>query len=321
VPRTTPHARIDEPVHVILGTSAAGSLWQVGGRESIILHDTLCPGPCDVNPARHLRKRRAYLAGNIGPGVEGCQAHFDALNENLLDGHEFAERIAAYPSVVFWTSLSWTDRLAFWWALDALKHSSVGPGRGWVAEPRLPAGHGQDYHPPPSLGAFAPREFKAAFADLRPLTTKAAQAGASLWRKFAAASPPRVRPGTSHPFGVLPRPAGDRRGLRDLLSARRPSPRPPEALCHRPGVARLLSRGAVASPRRSAEAEPASGGPRPSVRRLIPAPPAAGLGGPRPGRFPTHTPRAQGPQPVDRRRLPADAVWQSFAGVGAGKAD
>jgi hypothetical protein len=192
VPRTAPPSRIDEPVHVILGTSAAGSLWQVGGRESIILHDHLCPGPCDVNPARHLRKRRDYLAGYIGPDSRQYKEYCNAVAESLLGGHQFAERIAAYPSdrpVVFWTSPSWTDRLAFWWALDALKHGPVRPGRCWVAEPRLPAEDRQHFHTPPSLGAFSPREFQAAFADLRPLTIKAAQAGANLWRKYAAASP------------------------------------------------------------------------------------------------------------------------------------
>src|SRR5262249_17693516 len=119
-----------------------------------------------------------------------CQAHFDAVADSLLGGRQFAERIAAYPitrPVVFWTSPAWTDRLAFWWALDALKHGPL--GRCWVAEPRLPVEQRQHFHTPPSLGAFAPREFEAAFAELRPLTAVVAQAGAALWRKYAAASP------------------------------------------------------------------------------------------------------------------------------------
>jgi hypothetical protein len=192
MPRTAPPSRIDEPVHVILGMSAAGSLRHAGGRESIILHDPLCPGPCDANPARHLRKRRAYLTGYIGPEVRPCKAPFNAVAESLLGSRQLAERIAAYPSdrpVVLWTCPSWTDRLAFWWVLDALKTGPVRPGRCWVAEPCLPAVHRQDYHLPPSLGAFSPQEFKAAFADLRPLTTTVAQTGAALWRKYAAASP------------------------------------------------------------------------------------------------------------------------------------
>jgi hypothetical protein len=206
VPRTAPPSRIDEPVHVILGSSAAGSLRQLGGRESIILHDHLCPGPCDVNPARHLRKRRDYLLGYVEPFDRDRRAHCNAVAENLLGGRQFAERIAAYPSdrpVVFWTSPAWTDRLAFWWALDALKNGPVRPGRCWVAEPRLPA----EYHPPQSLGAFPPREFKAAFAVLRPLTTKTAQAGAGLWQKYAAASPvafDRARRTPSASFPDLP---------------------------------------------------------------------------------------------------------------------
>ena len=50
MPRTAPPSRIGEPVHVILGMSAAGSLRQAGGRVFVILHDHLCPGPCDLDP-------------------------------------------------------------------------------------------------------------------------------------------------------------------------------------------------------------------------------------------------------------------------------
>jgi hypothetical protein len=195
VARPAPPSHLNEPVHVIRGLSATGSLREAGGREFITLQDQLCPGPCDPSPARHLRKRRAYVLatanGYTGPDARQYREHFTWLAEHLLGAREFAARLSAYPRdrpVILWTFSSWPDCLGFWWVLDALRYAPA--DRLWVAEPRLPEGANRDdCHPPWTLGCSHPAAFRAAFADLRPVAAHEVKAGASLWRKFASASP------------------------------------------------------------------------------------------------------------------------------------
>jgi hypothetical protein len=183
-----------DTVHVIRGASAAGSLKVAGAKEMICFDDPLCPSPCDVNPARHLKKRRSFFR-SFADGYEGLEAdlynaYLPWMAGKILGANEFVTQVSGCDRpVVLWTTPTFLDRLALWWALDAIQSSSLGSENFSVAEPALPKGHKAGPHL--TVGCFAPVEFTAGFANRRPLKASVVRAGASLWQNFAAASPLR----------------------------------------------------------------------------------------------------------------------------------
>lgn len=165
------------------------------GRDFIVLHDPLCPGPCHVKPGLHLRKRKAYLLatlkGYVGPDADRSKAYLSAFVEEIVGRQEFIARLSAYQAkrpIVFWTTTSWQDQLTFWWVLDAIHHATISVAGLWVAELRLAQEYSDD-EPTNSLGAFAPAGYREVFTARRPLQDEVVAAGADLWRQFAQRSP------------------------------------------------------------------------------------------------------------------------------------
>lgn len=187
--RITPPSRFEDAVHFIGGMSAGGTVRMCRARDFIIIHDLLSIGPCDVNPARHVEKRRkaiiCFQRGYVGPDVDKHKEYLAWEAKNLISAKELVKKLCdSHKPIVLWTSSAFPDRLNLWWALDALQRASLNGTQIWLAEPRLRS----DY-PVSSLGVFNEEEFQTAFANLQPLRKKVADSGATLWRKFAAKSP------------------------------------------------------------------------------------------------------------------------------------
>ena len=195
--KLVPPAAIEEPAHAIYGDSAWGSLHSGGGREFLRLRDPLCLGPCDVDPTRHKRKRRAYLLslaeGYAGPHADWYQDYVNDLARSALAAPDFAAHCAEFDPgkpIVLWTTTSWPDRVVFWWILDCIQRTALDRERFWVCELSLPQRFNPEhFHPPKTLGAFSPEAYQTGFRRLRPLTAKLLKCGARLWQTYAGPSP------------------------------------------------------------------------------------------------------------------------------------
>jgi Domain of unknown function (DUF1835) len=157
-------SRMDETIHVVPNESAAGALGCCGARDLIFLQDRMCPGPCNADPELHLRKRQEYRVawaqGYSGPNAAGFKSFWTWMAGNLIGARGFNAKLSEYPQekpVVLWTAACWTDRLVYWWVLDALQRSPQDWGRFWVAE--LPHLCKDDYYyygsSPNRVGSFS----------------------------------------------------------------------------------------------------------------------------------------------------------------------
>jgi hypothetical protein len=184
-------SRSDEPVHVVLGDSAAGLFH---GCKGIVLHDNLVWGPSDADPARHAELRRAFWRDWILEVYQGMPPRYRrqclaSLGEDVFGAQELADALASYPSdrpVLLWTAALWLERLTFWWVLDAICKTGLDRRRFWVAQPQL-THWGQT-----SLACFGKQQLKEAFAARQPLRDGLLRSGAALWRKYAAPSGERL---------------------------------------------------------------------------------------------------------------------------------
>src|SRR5690349_438601 len=93
--------------HVIFGDSAGGSGKLAGFKRYLSLVDPLCPGPCDQDPVRHLRKRKGYF---LAHECEGLNSHlkelYKAWSDRLLGAKKFAVLLSRQLKdgpIVFWT--------------------------------------------------------------------------------------------------------------------------------------------------------------------------------------------------------------------------
>lgn len=180
--------QIDEPVHILLGASAAGT---IRGCTTIVLTDNLAWGPADPDPVRHGEKRKAFWRDWLLEGPWSVTAWerrkwLNAVATEITSSAELATAIAAYPEnrpLLLWTAASWKERLSFWWALDAICQTGLPRERFWVAQPQL------TQYAEPSLGCFCREQLEAAFACRTPLDHGLLRSGATLWRKYAASSP------------------------------------------------------------------------------------------------------------------------------------
>jgi hypothetical protein len=167
MPRT-----VNEVVHIAWPGAFAGETnAQEVLRDCIAPRDSLCEGPCDSDPERHLAKRQVFL------GLSRRELSLDIINAIQL-GHV----LGRYPDqkpVVLWSGPTWSLRLFSWWVLDAILRLELDPGRFWIAE--LP--------PAQWSGCYVASDRRKAWASLTPLRARFLRAGASLWRKFAAPSP------------------------------------------------------------------------------------------------------------------------------------
>jgi hypothetical protein len=184
----------EDAVHVIHGESAACSLKILGCREIIILNDPMFPGPCDIDPVRHIQKRKANLLsyGELfhGPHAEGRQEIWSQIAQDLPDASDLVRRLMAFHNkpIVLWASENFSDRLNLWWILETLCKGEVDLDDYWVAEARWP--HTESpYYPRSSLGGFTPAELAQAFADRSKLNRRIGHVGATLWKKFASSCP------------------------------------------------------------------------------------------------------------------------------------
>jgi hypothetical protein len=186
----TAFTRMDEPVHLMVGDSAGGTILNVRPRrDGIVARDNLAWGPCDADPVRHGEIRRAFWRAaqrerDRRAGQWSSRA--DLTISDRDDAGLFAARIRAFPEgrpLLFWTTEAWMDSLWFWWALDAIERAGVSRERCWVARPAAVGA------PDDCLGFFAEVALNEAFDRRTPLDAGLFRSGAALWRKFAAASP------------------------------------------------------------------------------------------------------------------------------------
>ncbi|MBY0230307.1 MAG: DUF1835 domain-containing protein [Gemmataceae bacterium] len=184
-----PIERFSDPVHVVPGDSAGGSVHRPRC-EVVVVRDSLVTGPSDLDPARHGAARRAWWRDSwlswrrVTARERRCD---EELLTDALSTTETARCLAAYPPerpVVLWTVALWSERLAFWWMLDLIEREGWPRERFWVVEvPIAWAGVGA------SLGSVPSNQFEAAFPGRVPLSARTLRSGSALWRKYAAPSP------------------------------------------------------------------------------------------------------------------------------------
>jgi hypothetical protein len=181
-------SRIDEPVHIILGDSAAGTL---RGCQAIILTDNLAWGPSHPDRVRHgdLRKefwRNWATNGRWPKTTRHIRQYITGLEREIFTAQQLATALQAYSEtrpVLLWTAPLWRERLCFWWTLDAIRGLGLDLDRFWVAQPKL------SDSPETSLGCFCSEQLDEAFGSRLPLSAGLLRSGAVLWRKYAARSP------------------------------------------------------------------------------------------------------------------------------------
>ena len=194
--KNTAPSRMEEAVHVVPNVSAAGALARCGACDFVVIQDRFCPGPCDVDPELHLQKRQEYRVawaqGYSGPGAAGLTPFWTWMAGNLFGACGFNAKLSEYPPekpIVLWTAPCWTDRLVYWWVLDALQRSPQEWKRFWVAEPPQPRGEAcYFYHTQSQLGCTPLKEHQETFTALHRLVASEVEAGAALWRQFASTS-------------------------------------------------------------------------------------------------------------------------------------
>ena len=190
-----PTPSIEQSVHVISGASAAGSLRQAWGRDFIILRDPLCPGPCNVKPARHRQQREAYLRGYLdGMGWRNRRACEGVAI--ALAGHSEGLRVRRPPRrLPSGPARTAVDRPVLARPTQLLVDARCREPLATVAGPLLdcgtdPAGTGTDGRRTrgDALGQYPSRCLRDAVATLRPLGAEMLRAGTALWRAFAGRS-------------------------------------------------------------------------------------------------------------------------------------
>jgi hypothetical protein len=197
-----PPFEIQEAVHLFHGDSSAGTARYGGwGRHLVVARDTLSWGPCDRDPVRHGKKRRAHwlaydrLLLRTHPGLAPRIARETAQGRRRVEKEIFAapellKALAGHPlrrPIVLWTTPTWSDRLTLFWALDALHDLDIEKRAVWVAQPRwtsprVPVSEA-------SLGCFNPDQLQDAFALAQRLSGGMLEEGGALWRKYSWPSP------------------------------------------------------------------------------------------------------------------------------------
>jgi hypothetical protein len=164
---------IDQCVHLVSGSAAAGQLMGAGARKRIYRSDdTLTSGPCDPDPARQLELRRAWDR-EAAPGI---------AFRNPVSLEDLRTAIEGGDPVVLWGTRAFSDLVWLWWALDGLRRIGAGGSRFYVARP-----HAEE--PWLTVGHLKPAEVLVALAAARPVTEDEWREGARLWLAFASPSP------------------------------------------------------------------------------------------------------------------------------------
>lgn len=180
-----------EAVHIVAGVSAGGTLYQCGAKEFIFHQDPLCPGPCAVDPIRHVSLRERYWRDICDDRKSRKRRHMGPKPWMPFFGlREFAARLKLHSKrlpIIIWTAASLRDSLAFWWTLDAIERLGFDRTRLWIGEPQAPANCRNEIER--RLVTFPSDWFRAAFDQLRPLNAATAKSGATLWRQFARSNP------------------------------------------------------------------------------------------------------------------------------------
>ncbi|MGL4551681.1 MAG: hypothetical protein ACRC33_10870 [Gemmataceae bacterium] len=173
--------RPEEAFHIDPGINSADILRGCAGA---VLYDRLGWGPADADPVRHGEDRRAFWRDEIlaEPGIPAAvrRGQLADLGGDILSAGYLEAAVTGQPEshpLLIWTSAFWREQLSLWWTLDALARSGVCPARVWLAQA------------PVALGCASHAQLEEAFALRTPVGRRRMRSGASLWRKYAAASP------------------------------------------------------------------------------------------------------------------------------------
>jgi hypothetical protein len=176
-------------VHIVPGLTRIP-----GSRRCIMLLDRLSCGPSHVRVTTHLEGRTRYYRDVLTAtlAAEGEQTAIAStwasqeVDDELNTPDRLRTALDVYPRedpVVLWTSDNCSDRISFWWTLDALQTIDAESDRFWVADSIPTRQFGT------SLQCHTEEMIARSFTCARPLTKGERRAGASLWRKFSDTSP------------------------------------------------------------------------------------------------------------------------------------
>jgi len=164
---------IQDCIHLVSTSPAAGHVLTAGGKRSRIRYASSCLtiGPCDVEPDRHVTRRRAWEAERPWP-----------LPLTLVGLEELAAAIAGDGPVAVWATHAFQDLVWLWWALDGLQRLSVDPRRLFVVRPHVDG-------PFQTVGGTMAGEGRAAFETAVPIVDEVLVEGAVMWSRYASTSP------------------------------------------------------------------------------------------------------------------------------------
>ncbi len=216
MPRQVHSGDIEKALHIILGSSAAGSLWHAKPKQIATLGDPLFPGPCDRDAKLHVKKRKRFwndIQATLYDWPSKRKSKPASRKDNgwtpIVSASALGRRIAKYPAdakIVLWNMPSWHERLSLWWCLDTLNNLGIDWNRCLLQEMVFPDQAPLSVNEYRSLGMFHPTEFASKLQSLSPLKASVARAGIALWRHFTSASPlafDRVRRRGSKAFSDL----------------------------------------------------------------------------------------------------------------------
>ncbi|MHC5536672.1 hypothetical protein ACYOEI_00175 [Singulisphaera rosea] len=190
--KSMPWKKPESPAEAIHSTPGSMTLSEM--RDRLLCYDSLVSGPCHPDPDTHGELRSQYWSSEREPRgdipdrrrrSELKQAQ-EAEEVKIHAADQWALTLELFPAsqpVVLWNSPAIGDRLTFWWCLDAIQTHGIDRRRFWVADvtPRLIYGE--------RVTAQADWVLRMTFRAIEPLGRRRLQRGASLWRRFADASP------------------------------------------------------------------------------------------------------------------------------------